>query len=200
MRKMLAFLLSSFILLFAGCSSGDSWPETLYLDRLFVGGSEVSAAPASPFNNIFKSADETVNNSTDWQDDNEIQSIELEANTSYTIDLLLTYTSSATADFKYRLQFYDDAFTGVKVTGQVIYSNISSLAVTTASYIYGSNIYFTMPATGGNGANLMSTQLRILVSTPSVPITLKLEWAQNTLEASNTVLKSGSFIEWREIN
>lgn len=192
--RCLPWIALSTVLLITGCSNADSWPETLYLDRLFVGGAEVSAAPASAFNTIIKSQDEIVNNSIVMQADDELL-VDFEAGTNYIVNIGLIYKATQVADIKFNLTCTGNVWS-LSTAGNVNHLSIGLSRTVTAIGYAGTTNTISM---GGNESERTVVLIDMIISAKN-DTTMSLNWAQNTAETSNTTMLSGSFIEWREIN
>lgn len=144
--------------------------------------------PSLPFV-LTKLADETVNNSNVTQDDDELQGVALVSGKTYRIIVLINYTSSVGADFLAKLVFSQD----VIFAGYLHYMNTAMTASSLNHQSTGTTAT-AETAMGGNGANIISAVWNLIVQPVSTSGTVKLQWAQNTAEASNTVVKAGSKI------
>ncbi len=138
-----------------------------------------SVAPIS----AYKQADETVNNSTTYQNDDEVFISGLAANTRYFAWLHLVYTSGATPDLKHQVVMPAGA---TWVNAGVLYMPTGS-ATTAYTATPGSG-----PNTvGGNGSAFTSDMFGPL-NIGATAGDIILQWAQNTLNASNTVVNAGT--------
>lgn len=130
-----------------------------------------------------KTSDETVNGSDVLQDDNEL-TLAAEASVTYELFLHAVQNSGATPGFKLGFTLPSGA---TWVSGSF---NVGSSA---ANEQFG-----LMPLTGlsgltGAGANsLVRVQAIITIST--TPGSVTLQWAQNTSNASNTIVRAGSWM------
>jgi hypothetical protein len=124
-----------------------------------------------------KLSDETVNNSTTLQDDDELF-LSVEANAKYWLDMRLLMSSGTTPDFKMLFTFPSGLTMKLHNTE----------ATGTLSVPYDQT---TTAAVSGTGADAV-IQVEGLVKVSSTAGTLKLQWAQNTLNASNTIVRADS--------
>lgn len=133
---------------------------------------------------VRKTSDETVNNSATFQDDNELF-LSVEASTSYRVHLQLVYQSNATPDFKYQFTAPSGAtfpvWTFLGKGGGVLVHDIAG----SSGGVVGLD---------GNAANTAFEAWGILVVS-STAGTLRVQWAQNTANASDTIVRAGSFLE-----
>lgn len=154
-----------------------------------VGGGETSKHSHAPPTGIpivkYKSADETVNNSSVLQDDDHLF-FDIAANEVWLVEFMLVISSlSATSDFKAALtkpvlaSFYwkhDVAWAGVATTASptiLMMASADPIAVGSAALVWG-------------------LKLTAIVLAGAASFTLKLQWAQNTATAENTTVKKGS--------
>lgn len=133
-----------------------------------------------------KTASETVNNSTTLQDDDHINNIPFKANTAYFIRGFFIITSSAVADIKLQIVVSQTPQAGNWVT------KISASGNNVIGLVSG---YGSTQALSTQGTVDFCTVEGYLLTHASNAGTIKLQWAQNTLEASNSQLHSGSHLE-----
>lgn len=152
---------------------------------------ELSSA-AEVWTTAMKTATETVTESTTFQDDDHL-TFAVAATTNYAFRMRIFYGTAAAADFKYQLTGPNaptlvryqrhvilpgaTIFTLIGVTNAFIDPHILANAGTTGGYVYIDGILH-------NGANAGNVTL---------------QWAQNTSDASNTDVYSGSYLEWMKI-
>ncbi len=136
---------------------------------------------------IAKVADETVNNSATLQNDNEF-SWTLAASTTYRLTGQLLVSSNATADFKMGWTYPTSTTISYSVLG---YNTSDSFQNTHVDQT-------TVPGFNGGGHGAINSLDTIgfdgLIVTSTTSGTLQLQWAQNTANASNTIVKANSFI------
>lgn len=134
-----------------------------------------------------KTANETVNNLATLQDDDHLTTTIVNG-AVYHFDLRLHYTSGTTPDLKIGWSFPTSttmAWAGVDsdTAGAVrIAGNLSQLSV---------------PAICGSGTDLTAHYTGIVVAGSSG--TFKLQWAQNTLTATNSTIYAGSYLLIRRV-
>lgn len=136
----------------------------------------------------YKSIDETVNNSATLQNDDELL-VALEASVRYDIFLQLSQNSGATPGFKFSFTTPTGA-----TWGSGWYSSGSSAAneqmgVTTTGAVGGIT---------GAAANSILTFRSPLTTTNAG--TLQLQWAQNTTNLSDTIVRSGGILVARRVS
>jgi hypothetical protein len=128
----------------------------------------------------YKAADEIVNNSTTFQNDDDLF-LSLEANAVYLGELHLLYNTGSTPDLKYQFTkpasctLADWSFIGYSTAGALVYG-------------FGGEAI----SIGGTGAKLTADAWG-LITTTSAGV-LQLQWAQNTLNASDSTLMAGSYL------
>lgn len=130
-----------------------------------------------------KTADETVNNSTTLQDDNHLGKL-CTLSTSYEVELLLIYNSGATPDFKIN-------FTG-PAGSSFTWVAISTLGISIPKTLASS---LALDGTGAD-ASVLVKGLFIMSTTAGG---LQLQWAQNTANASDTIVRTGSYMRLRKV-
>ena len=126
---------------------------------------------------VRKSADETVNNSTTFQNDDALL-LAVRANTTWVVKLALLVNSSAVADFKVQItgpagSTIEGFFAGLDATGNSPGSFGASL---------------TLP---GAGANELKP-IEFLVIIGSTAGDIQVQWAQNTAQVSDTKVLADS--------
>lgn len=146
-----------------------------------------TAAPVRPIY-VIKAAQETVNNSVTLQNDDELVSPTLPANTVWEMELVIHCTSSTVADFKSAITLP----AGATLNAALIYDSTSLvtflLTDTGASR-----------ATGGAAASI-SLIYRGILRIAATAGTAQLQWAQNTAEVSNTTVNVDSYMKLSRIS
>lgn len=136
-----------------------------------------------------KTSDQTVNNNATFQNDNALF-VSVAANAVYDCHLHFIFNSGATPSLK--TQF--TAPVGATMTNWTfLLPNGSGVAVESIA----------SPAAGVagitcNGTDLPGEYLGLLVMGANAG-TFQLQWAQNTANASNTILRAGSFLSMRQV-
>lgn len=165
---------------------------------VFFAGQRVSAADLNALFPIFgrMTADVTRNNSTTLVNATGL-SLALEANSVYALDGLLFYSSNGTADLKIALTVPSGTTGKWGVTG--LGTGASSPGVVDAAYLsaFGTGTTF---AVGGDTAfpTLMARPGAVLI-TAGTAGSVQLMFAQNTANASNTVMQTGSWLRAMKI-
>lgn len=132
----------------------------------------------------YKTANEVVNNSTTLQNDDHLFWSTV-ANGVYTMDLNLFYDSGTTPDFKFDWTYP----VGTTFDWGAIYYNLAGTLTTSGTFTEA-----TVGAVGGLGVGtvVMLKASYVFVMGPSDG-TLQMQFAQNTANASNTTLFTGSY-------
>jgi hypothetical protein len=131
-----------------------------------------------------KTVDETISSSSTLQNDDELF-VSVTANAVYSARLHLPYQSNATPGFKYGFTFPSGttlplwSFEGI---------------TTVPAFTYGVATNGGVSGLGGTAAN-QALDAWGLVIVSSTAGTLQVQWAQNTLNASNTIVRAGAFLE-----
>ncbi len=133
---------------------------------------------------IAKAADETVNNSDTLQDDDELK-FDAKANTKYNITIFLFLNSSGVADFKYDFSIPAGA------SGDMQTGNWSSSGSNDATDI-GTPI--VVATTAVVRVTCILARMEIAATAGEVAF----QWAQNTAEVSNTIVKAGTCLSMVE--
>lgn len=133
-----------------------------------------------------KTSDETVNNSTTLQDDNELF-VSVAANQVYKLHLMVGYSSGTTPDFKINFSL---------PSGATMPRSSFITGGTGAAVQHGTFTGASVVGIDGQGSDA-SLQIWGTVVMGSTAGTVTLQWAQNTLNASDTIVRSGSTLELR---
>lgn len=153
---------------------------------LFLTGQELEA---DDLNNAFeivrrKGSDETVNNSATLQDDNDLVWT-LEASATYVISIYLSYNSGATPDIKFG---WTVPTSSTLRWGFIGVDTALALKAGAASVLNSGSV----EPFGGDAAERY-LQIHGSIVTSTTAGSLILRWAQNTANASNTIVRSGSW-------
>lgn len=135
-----------------------------------------------------KTADETVNNSAAYQDDDHL-ALQLDANVVYRANIHLLYQSSTVADFRYRFV----APAGASLAGW------SFLGINSASaFVYAVANNGGVIGLGGTGADTVLDAWGLVVVGGTAG-TLQVQWCQDVANASNTILRATSYLTLERI-
>lgn len=140
---------------------------------------------------VRKTADETISNTTALQSDDALV-LTPAINKVYTLEGLVLYTSGATPDFKMGFTF--PAAATLSWNGGGANVNASSGSGDYVSNCANRLAVDSTFAFGGGGAFVCSIKLDGLIIMGGTAGSLTLRWAQNTAEASNTVVKFDSWL------
>lgn len=136
----------------------------------------------SGFIYVNKGSNETVNNSTTLQNDDALLWA-VGINEVWEMFMWVNYTSSTVADFKYQIDGPASA------VGDWSHSGYS----TALALNNGGNLVLGTPySLGGAGAIDLSVFIQGKIATAGTGGNIQFTWAQNALEASNTVVYAGS--------
>jgi len=124
---------------------------------------------------VYKSADETVNNSTTLQDDDELL-FAVAANEVWAFKLIFNFNSGTTPDIKYAFSIP----AGATIDGY----SLDVGSVNESSVINSS----------GGGANTRVAVLHANIINSTTAGNMQIQWAQNTQDASDTTVLKGSYI------
>ncbi|MBI4066480.1 hypothetical protein HY411_02075 [Candidatus Gottesmanbacteria bacterium] len=135
---------------------------------------------------VEKEADETVNNSNTLQDDDHIKYTMI-ANTAYAVEVSISYTSpTASPDFKYAFTIPTSATMSLMGQGFTTTTNVANCRIITS----GSACSLT-----GNAAPDWIITIVGIVQTAGTAGDLQFQWAQNTAQEENTVVKKNSWMK-----
>lgn len=144
---------------------------------------------------VFKTAAEIVNNSTALQNDDQLFLPIPAVVANWTIEGALYYTSTAVADFK--ATFAANAGISSLLFG------LQGLAVASAGVTGDTNWDSQVPGVAipiaGIGGTISATIMGGFIST-GVAGVLQLQWAQNTLEATNTQVTTRSWLRMTAVS
>lgn len=134
---------------------------------------------------IIKIADETVNNSTLYQNDDHLV-MTLAASSVYLIDFMLMVNTNSAANFKAQLTaggvLWEGALRGISGAGSLNTWNVNTA---------GDPITLSQNQIGNTGGILAGSG--VIYTTNA--ITLSFSWAQYNADVSDTIVKKGSFIK-----
>lgn len=133
-----------------------------------------------------KSSDETVNNSAVFQSDDHL-TLSVASSTTYHVEAWWCYTSGTTPDIKFRWSVPTGATLRWSAVGTNISGTFAEPFLDTA----------TEPGFAGNGSDAIVRVMGLLVTSNAG--TLLVQWAQQTANASNTVLKAGSWLKLTKV-
>lgn len=134
-------------------------------------------------------ADVTVNNSTTFTTVTQL-TIPVSASRVYALEGLLVFTSSTVADAKIRCN--GPSGSSMRLVGNRLVLGVANSTGDIEARADAINTTFAM---GGADAVAVGLDLTGRLSTSDAAGNLTLEWAQNTAEASNTVLIQGSWLK-----
>lgn len=134
---------------------------------------------------VRKSADETVNNSATLQDDDALGKL-LTVSSTYEFELLILYNSGATPDLKF-------GFTGPAGSSANWAAISNSTPVVSVPKVLADTL--TVDGTGAD-ATVLVKGIFVMGATAGG---LQLQWAQATANASNTIVRAGSYLRIRKV-
>lgn len=130
-----------------------------------------------------KTADETVNNSSAFQND-DVLLASVVANAVYLARLHIMYNSGTTPDFKY--QFTVPAGTTLPAW--------SFIGTTGAAVSFNAASSGGVSGLGGTGADQPVDSWGVIITSGTAG-TVQVQWAQDVANASNTIVRAGSYLE-----
>ena len=140
---------------------------------------------------MLQTADATINNNTAFQ--NSSLTFSVSANTKYRFRAVLFIDTGATADFK------------VQVTGPASPTLVRILTAATAAggtafaNIGVTTAFSTVRSVTGTGTTGGWVLLEGTIHNGANAGTVMVQWGQNSLEAVNTILRAGSYLEWSAV-
>ena len=149
---------------------------------------------------VVKTADESVNNSATYQDDNHL-TLTVVANTTYIVELFLPIVQSA-LDAYFKAQFV--APVGATIVGasknqRLVGGSTDELAGYSAYSIdmeFRGYTYIMAPGTASGEGQIKYQGVLFVSSTGG---TFKLQWAQYAAVANNTTVKKGAYLKLIEV-
>ena len=139
--------------------------------------------PLLPVFRVLKAADETVNNSSTFQDDNELK-FHARANGVFLVDIVVLVNSGSTPNIKFQLTLPS----GASVKWDMQAANTS-----------GSVLHRYSGISGESGTDEMNV-FRAHVATAGTAGAVTLQWAQSTAHASDSKVLANSFLIVQQID
>lgn len=134
----------------------------------------------------YKTADQTVNNSAALVNDSELF-VAVVANARYDFELRIVHNSGTTPDFKYGWTF---------PTGTTMRYTQNTVPLAGTAFSLFVQIQTDTPQGEGGAADRgLHAWGKVLVG--STAGTLRLQWAQSTANASDTIVRAGSYLTLR---
>lgn len=157
----------------------------------FLRGDNTWATPAggsSHWTTVTQASDATVNNSTTYQ--NSSLTFSVAANTKYHFKGVAFIDTGATADYKFQ-------FTG-PASPTVLRISTASIAAGATAYtnIRIETAFAQSRAVTGTGTNGGYVEFEGILHNGANAGSVMFQWGQNALEAVNTILRAGSYIEY----
>lgn len=149
--------------------------------------------PCTPIK-VRASADQTVNNSIALVNSTQLFVPLPVANTSYSLEGLLRYSTNTTADIKFT--FVGPAGATIVFGGPFL---DTAAASATGSAFFGESIAPATAGAGGSGGTIVSPIIGSILTGGTTGV-LTLQFAQNTLNASNTTLNAFSWLSVEAIS
>lgn len=135
-----------------------------------------------------KTANETIISNSTLQNDDELF-VAVEASCVYHMELRLSYTSALAPDLKLGWTYP----TGTTIRWSGVDSDTAG-----ALRITGNLTETSVPAICGSGGDLCADYTGVVITGVTAG-TLTLQWAQNTLTASNSTVYAGSFLTIKRV-
>ena len=157
------------------------------IDDELVRFSQLGGAAGLTFARVVAAADQTVNNSTTLVDDNELL-LTLNINTTYFGLIFLIQDSGSVPDFKHAFSLPAGA-TGIWLNNAQLFRHSTQTL---------GDITTTISSAGISANGMVVTPFRIIMGATAGNSIF--QFAQNTLELSDTIRREGSFIiVWEEV-
>lgn len=145
--------------------------------------------PVTPIQ-VRKTANQTINNSVTLTNDTQLAITFPPIAAQWTFEAMLFYTSTTVADIKFAFAA-DAAITAFGFFPIALATSAGGTTGDVTTQVAAATA--TAIAAGGSGA-LAGAHLVGRMATSGVAGTLQLQWAQNTLEVSNTMISAGSWL------
>lgn len=157
------------------------------------------AVPAGGPTRIYKATAETVNNSATYQDDDDWNSISLDASSSYAYKIMWTFSGTNATGLKLKTVYSDSTTTDYQVG--TIFRNTSGANDLTPYYLgfysNGGAVYNEWKMIPITDNYIQSMTINGIINTDNAG-TVKVQWAQNSAAAVNTTLLAGSYFEYQK--
>lgn len=142
----------------------------------------------------YKTANENVTSSNTLQVDDELVGVAVEANAHYHLVLQIGYSGAAAADLKVLIRTpTGGVFKGMGLA--VTSSGASQMDVQSFPYLANASEVW-----GILGAGTTWGRVEGILVTSATAGTVQIEWAQNTVNATPTVVEAGSFLSLRRLS
>lgn len=151
---------------------------------------------------VYKSADETVNNSSTLQNDDAL-SFSVSANKSYRVQIGLIFEIASGAgsdDFKIGWSYPASTTAYWGTVGKDVSSSDGLSAVTTTGTTVNNQGISATPAYGTTGLTTFMVIFDALFIVGSTAGTITLQWAQNVAGPRNLKVKAGSWLTYIQLN
>ena len=142
-----------------------------------------------------KTANESVTNSTTYQDDNEITGLTIAADAYYSFESVLFFIHSGSGNLKWRWMCSDPSWLGVSLSYSG-YRTIIGDGVPTPFNVVDDDIEGTAQIISSGAMIVMSG----VINNDSGAETLKLQWAQQTADGSALTLLGRSYVKVTRLN
>lgn len=154
---------------------------------------ESAASASTPsWTRVFQASDLTVNNTTTYQ--NSSLAFAVAANTKYHFHGIAFIDTGATADAKFQ-------FTGPAAPTILRIRTASINAAATAFGNIRVEVAFSQSrALAGTGTNGAYVEFHGILHNGANAGTVTFQWGANALEAVNTILRAGSYLEWSAVS
>lgn len=140
---------------------------------------------------VYKSADQTVNNSATLVDAADL-SFTADANATYRIRLWASYSSNTTPDIKFNWTIPS----GASMQRYTLGPPVGTTDTTTTTVTMRRRSSTDAPQGGDGNTNFTTYNEEVILRTTNSG-DVKLRFAQNTANASDTILRADTFIEYR---
>ena len=156
-----------------------------------AGAAPTFQAAAGGWSTVFKTADETITSDTTLTDDADLQ-FSVDASSTYAFVSWLLVDSTALTDWKHSMSIPSGASGTFGQAGELMANSLNSsyVAVPVTNSITGTS----SPVGTSNFYTI-----RGFIKTAGTSGTAAFQWAQNTSNAENTILKEGSWISFKKL-
>ena len=143
---------------------------------------------------IDKTADETKTANTTLANDSTLL-FSMTGNAKYAVRGKIFFVTTANADFKYSFAYVTAPASVFRVTRKHIVPGTTTLVVAVMQAA-DNGVAVTAVGTGTDGGYI---EFDAVVNASSSGGTFSFQWAQNTSDAGNTIVRAGSYLEWQLI-
>lgn len=154
------------------------------------------SSSTDPTGHALKASNETVNNSSTFQNDDALV-VAVDANSTYAIEWFINYEATTAADAKFQFTVPSGA-TGRRNV-HFIGTGVTSCNSTGQTF-YGAGLTTSWSAGGIGAGSSCDAIITMTATTVGTAGSITLQWAQDVAEVSDAIVRAGSYVTWRKLN